>query len=72
MGTLEPLALSISDAAKLLAISKRSVYRLIAAGKIVARRHGKRAIVDAASLKAYYTSLPIWEEHYPLPCSPNA
>jgi len=72
MPAVGPLAYTITDAATYLAISKRSVYRLIADCKRIARRHGKRTVIDAASLKAYYASLPIWEERYPLPWPPNA
>jgi excisionase family DNA binding protein len=56
---LQPLALSPVAAAQFLSISKRSLSRLVAAGKIVARKDGSRTLVDVASLKAYYASLPV-------------
>jgi excisionase family DNA binding protein len=56
---LQPLALAPLAAARLLSISKRSLSRLIASGKIVARKEGTRTLVDFASLKAYYAGLPI-------------
>jgi excisionase family DNA binding protein len=56
---LQPLALPPQAAAQLLSISKRSLSRLIAAGKIVARKEGSRTLVDVESLKAYYTGLPV-------------
>jgi excisionase family DNA binding protein len=54
MGTLEPIALSPREAAQFLSISKRTLSRLIARRKIVARKDGVRTLVDVASLKAYY------------------
>jgi hypothetical protein len=56
---LQPLALAPLPAARFLSISKRSLSRLIAGGKIVARKDGTRTLVDVESLKAYYTSLPV-------------
>jgi hypothetical protein len=55
---LQPLALPPVAAAQFLSISKRSLSRLIAAGKIVARKEGSRTLVDVQSLKAYYAALP--------------
>jgi excisionase family DNA binding protein len=63
---LEPLALAPAAAARYLAISKRSLSRLIADGKIAARKHGPRTLVDVGSLKAYYASLPQKGEHPPI------
>src|ERR1700676_5092959 len=59
MGTLEPIALSPRDATQFLSISKRTMSRLISSRKIAARKDGKRTLVDVASLKAYYASLPL-------------
>jgi hypothetical protein len=66
MGTLEPIALSPRDATQFLSISKRSLSRLIAPRKIVARKDGVRTLVDAASLKSFYESLPLKADHTPL------
>ena len=55
---LEPLALPPRAAATFLSISKRSLSRLIRAGKIEARKAGPRTLVDVASLKTYYETLP--------------
>jgi hypothetical protein len=56
---IEPLALSPRDAAAHPSLSKRSLSRLIAARKIIARKDGPRTLVDMASIRAYYESLPI-------------
>jgi hypothetical protein len=66
MFAIEPLALSPHDAAAFLSISKRSLSRLIRARKIEARKHGPRTLVDVASLKAYYVSLPKKTDHMPI------
>jgi excisionase family DNA binding protein len=67
MGTpFEPLALSPCDAAQFLSISKRTLSRLIARRKIVARKDGVRTLVDVASLKVYYEALPLKTDHAPL------
>jgi excisionase family DNA binding protein len=63
---LEPLALSPASGARYLSISKRSLSRLIADGKIEARKAGPRTLVDVASLKAYYASLPTKTDHAPI------
>ncbi len=66
MGTLEPIALSPRDAAAFIAISKRTLSRLIRSKKIAARKAGPRTLVDVASLKASYQSLPLKTDHAPL------
>ena len=48
---LEPVALSPRDAAKFLAVSRRTITNLIRAKKITARKAGARTLVDVASLK---------------------
>ncbi len=63
---LEPLALSPREAAAVLSISKRSLSRLIRAGNIEARKAGPRTLVDVASLKAHYASLPKKTDHAPI------
>jgi excisionase family DNA binding protein len=63
---LEPLAISPRDAATMLAVSKRTVSRLIRTRKLVARKHGKRTLVDVESVKAFYAGLPVKADHAPL------
>jgi hypothetical protein len=69
---LQPLALAPLAAARFLSISKRSLSRLIADGKVVARKEGTRTLVDVESLKAYYATLPVKAEGNstvrPAPC----
>jgi excisionase family DNA binding protein len=63
---LDPLAVSPREAASLLAISKRTVSRLIRSRKLVARKVGKRTLVDVESVKAFYAGLPVKADHAPL------
>jgi excisionase family DNA binding protein len=55
---LEPVAVSPRDAAKFLAVSRRTISRLIRSKKITARKAGKRTLVDVASLRSFYATLP--------------
>ena len=57
----EPLALSPAAAARFLGLSKRTIYNLLAAGTISARRAGKRTLIEVASLRKYLDSLPAFE-----------
>jgi excisionase family DNA binding protein len=63
---IEPIALSPAKAAAFLSLSKRTITELIAAGKIVARKHGKRTLVETQSLRDYLASLPRKMEREPL------
>jgi hypothetical protein len=56
---ITPLAFSPKDAAKYLGISLRSLWRIIADRKVTVRKLGHRTMIDAASLRAHYTSLPV-------------
>ena len=55
---MEPLAISPAASGRFLGVSKRSIYNLIAANKIIAKKDGARTLVDVASIRAYYASLP--------------
>jgi hypothetical protein len=56
--TIEPLALSPEHAASYLSISRRALSDLIADGAVLAKKRGVSTLVDVASLKTYYASLP--------------
>jgi excisionase family DNA binding protein len=51
--TLEPLQVSIREAARLMAYDERTIRRLIARGEIVAAGEGRLRRVPLASLRAY-------------------
>jgi excisionase family DNA binding protein len=59
MSQVQPLALSPDDAATLLSVNKRTIYRLIAEKKLIARKSGSRTLVDYQTVKAHYDSLPL-------------
>jgi excisionase family DNA binding protein len=66
----DPLAFSRAEACRYLGISPRHLTRLIAAGKIIARRDpggGRtRTLIDAASCRAYWASSPKVEGQRPV------
>jgi excisionase family DNA binding protein len=63
---IEPIALSPAKAAAYLSLSKRSITELIAAGRIVARKHGTRTLVETQSLRDFLASLPRKIEREPI------
>jgi excisionase family DNA binding protein len=56
--TIEPLSLSPTASGRFLGVSKRTIYNLISARKITAKKDGARTLVDVASIRAYYAALP--------------
>jgi excisionase family DNA binding protein len=56
--TITPLALSPADAARFLSLNKKTIHRLIARGKLVAKKSGPRTLVTTESLQAYFADLP--------------
>ena len=48
---MEPLLVSIADAAKALSIGRTSVYELINSGALETRKMGRRRLVTVASIK---------------------
>jgi len=55
---LTSFAVSPEEAAKLLHVHKRTIYRLINEKKLIARRLGSRTLVDHQTLRTFYESLP--------------
>ena len=55
---LEPIAVSPREAAAFLSVSRRTVTNLIQRKKIAARKAGTRTLIDVASLKSFYETLP--------------
>jgi excisionase family DNA binding protein len=55
----EVLAHTIADAVKVSGIGRTSLYELIGAGKIEARKAGNRTLIPAESLRAYIAGLPL-------------
>lgn len=53
--------LSPSEAAEVLGCSRSEIYRLLRAGKLTARKLGKRTLIDRESIDACWWSLPHWQ-----------
>lgn len=48
----EPLVYSVADACRASTLCKSQIYNLIRAGKLEARKLGRRTLIPAASLRA--------------------
>lgn len=48
---LEPLAYSVNEAIRVSSLGRTRLYQLINAGKLEARKVGKRTLIPAASLR---------------------
>jgi excisionase family DNA binding protein len=54
----ETLAVSISDACRIIGLGRSSIYREIQAGRLVALKAGNRTILPVAGLRAWIEALP--------------
>ena len=54
----EVLSFTIGQAMTASGLGRSSLYEAIAAGKIDARKAGKRTLIPAASLRAFVANLP--------------
>lgn len=54
---MEPLNVSILEAARILGIGRSKAYELLAAGKLEGAKLGARTLVRVASIKAFSDSL---------------
>ena len=61
--TAAPLAYSPKDACAALGCGMTHLYELIAAGRIEARKSGRKTLIPADSLRACLASLPPAEIH---------
>ncbi len=55
---IDAIAHTIADAVKVSGIGRTTLYELIGAGKIEARKAGNRTLIPADLLRAYIASLP--------------
>ncbi len=55
---LDPIFVSVKDAARILGITPWSVYKLLDQQSIVSQYHGKRRLVRVDSLRDYADNLP--------------
>jgi excisionase family DNA binding protein len=56
---VEPLCLSVKDAASYIGLSKSRLYELIGDKTIEARKLGARTVVPVAALRAYVENSPL-------------
>lgn len=54
----ERLSLTIAEAARTCGIGRTTLYEIIGAGKLDARKCGNRTLITAESLRKYIASLP--------------
>jgi Helix-turn-helix domain len=54
----DPLAVSISDAIRIVGLGRTSLYAAIAAGKLKTRKCGRRTLVEVAALRQFIENLP--------------
>ena len=54
----EPLSLSPAEACAYTGLSASSLYRAIKAGRIKCRKLGRATLIDGASIREFYASLP--------------
>lgn len=60
-GQAELLALRLPDATLVSGLSRSSLYRYAAAGRLILRKSGSATLVDAASLRELISDLPVLE-----------
>lgn len=56
--SIDPIFVSVKDAARALAISPWSCYQLLNEQKIESRYEGRRRLVSVSSLRAYAENMP--------------
>ncbi len=54
-----PLALSPSDVCRCYGIGKTQLYAEIKAGRIKARKLGRRTLIAASDVQAWFNALPV-------------
>jgi len=57
--SIEPLADPVRDAAKRMGICRAKCYMEIAAGRLVARKAGRRTLVERTEQARWLASLPV-------------
>lgn len=56
-----PIAVSIPDAVRLLGCSRSALYEALKRGDLVARKAGRRTLIQFRDLENYVTSLPTYQ-----------
>lgn len=55
------VAVTVAEAAKAATVSRSTIYAELAAGRIKARKLGRRTLVEVASLRDWVSALPAYE-----------
>lgn len=58
MDDLDPIFVSVKEAARVLSLTTWSVYRLLDEQKIASQYHGRKRLVSVPSLRKYAKGLP--------------
>jgi excisionase family DNA binding protein len=58
-----PGFLTVNEAMAQLKTGRTRLYRLLTEGKITARKHGSRTLIEVESVKAYTAGLPVASFH---------
>ena len=58
MTELVPFAISITEAVRVVGLSRTSIYAAIAAGKLIPRKSGRRTLLETEELRRFIASLP--------------
>ncbi len=53
---MEPIAVSVNDAAKALSLGRTSIYALIKEGRLESLKLGRRTLIKTASIRALIDS----------------
>jgi len=55
---MDQVLLKIADASKLTGVSRTALYAALKRGDIKAKKHGRRTLLEASTLKAWLDDLP--------------
>ena len=58
MNQSTPLAVSISEAVRIVGLGRTSLYAAIAAGTLKTRKAGRRTLIETSELTRFLASLP--------------
>jgi excisionase family DNA binding protein len=56
----EPLSVTVLEACRMLGVGRTKLFQEIAAGRIEARKYGRKTLILVASLRAWLDALPRW------------
>lgn len=60
MENIIPIAVTIPVAVSITGMSRSRLYQELKAGKLLAKKAGKRTLINVSDLQAYMAKLPTW------------